>query len=118
MADIMKYIVDDAMVDTDPHGYLLNLDDWSEDLATTIASTEGVTLTDEHWDVLRLLRKYYSEYGSSPNARLLVKAMQKEYGPDKGTKKRLYELFPHGPSRSGCKIAGLPLPNDCIDWPA
>ena len=118
MADIMKYIVDDDMVETDPHGYLLNLDDWSEKLAETIASSEGIALTDDHWDVIRMLRKHYSEYGSSPNARLLVKVMQKEFGPDKGSKKALYHLFPHGPSRSGCKIAGLPLPNDCIDWPA
>jgi len=116
VADIMKYIVDDSLIDTDPNGYLLDLDDWSESLAESIAKEEGIELSDAHWLVVHFLRERYIEFGSSPNARLLIKALGKKYGPEIGNRKHLYNLFPHGPSRQGCRIAGLPLPNDCVDW--
>lgn len=118
MTDIMKFIMDDKLIDTDPQGYLLNLNDWSEDVARAIAKEDNIELTDDHWEVLHFLRKHYSEFGTSPNARLLVKTFSKAFGEEKGNKKKLYQLFPNGPSRTGCRIAGLPLPNDCVDWPA
>lgn len=118
MADILKYIVDEALVETDPHGYLLRLDDWSPEIADVIADGEGITLTDEHWQILNFLRDYYSEYGLAPNVRTLVKALARKFDASIANKKHLYTLFPEGPSRQGCKIAGLPLPNDCVDWPA
>ncbi len=118
MADILKYIVDENLVETDPHGYLLRLDDWSEDIARAIAQAEGIELGDAHWEILHFLRRYYSEYGIAPNVRTLSKALATELGGAKADRKYLYTLFPLGPSRQGCKIAGLPLPNDCIDWPA
>ena len=116
MADIMKYIVDDSLIDTDPNGYLLDLKDWSEAIAAALAKEEGIELTDAHWQVVHFLRDHYVEYGTSPNVRLLVKVLAKKFGDEVGNKKHLYNLFPNGPSRQGCRIAGLPLPNDCVDW--
>lgn len=117
MADIMKYIINESLIDTDPNGYLLDLNDWSESIAIALAKEEGVELMDAHWQVVHFLRDHYVEYGISPNVRLLVKVLAKKFGDEVGNKKHLYQLFPHGPSRQGCRIAGLPLPNDCIDWP-
>jgi len=116
MADIMKYIVDDNLIDTDPHGYLLDLDDWSDSVAEAVASDEGIVLTEAHWQVVHFLRRHYIQFGTSPNVRLLMKSLAKEFGKEVGNRKHLYILFPHGPSRQGCRIAGLPLPNDCVDW--
>ncbi len=118
MTDILKYITDDALLETDPNGYLLKLDDWSEAIAEAIAKEENITLNAAHWQVVMFLRDYYKEYGISPNVRTLVKLLAKEFGDEVGNTKHLYMLFPNGPSRQGCRIAGLPLPNDCIDWPA
>ena len=115
MPDIMKFILNEEVVKTDPNGYLLDLDDWSEAIAKAIAEMEELELTDNHWEIIRYLREHYRKYGHSPNVRLLMKVIAKELGPHKATKKYLYDLFPHGPSRQGCKIAGLPLPNDCVD---
>jgi len=117
MPDIMKFIMNDTMIETDPNGYLLNLEDWSEELAQALAEQEGIELTEAHWEVIHFLRQHYAQFGTSPNVRLLIKAFAKEHGAEKGNKKYLYDLFPTGPSRQGCKIAGLPLPPDCIDWP-
>ena len=36
-------------IPVDSEGYLINLDDWSEDFARTLALEEGLDLTDEHW---------------------------------------------------------------------
>jgi len=117
MADILKYIVDDQLVETDPNGYLLRLDDWSADIANAIAESEDIKLTEDHWEIVNFLRRYYSEFGIAPNVRTLIKALAKKYDEEKSNSKHLYNLFPKGPSRQGCKIAGLPLPNDCVDWP-
>lgn len=117
MADILKYIVDDQLVETDPNGYLLRLDDWSADIATAIAESENIQLSEDHWEIVNFLRRYYSEFGIAPNVRTLMKALATKYGDEKSSSKYLYGLFPLGPSRQGCKIAGLPLPNDCVDWP-
>lgn len=115
MPDIMKFIVNEHAVKTDPNGYLLDLDDWSEEVAEAIAESDDISLTDGHWEIINYLREHYLKFGHSPNVRLLMKVIQKDLGPEKGTKQYLYDLFPLGPSRQGCKIAGLPLPNDCID---
>lgn len=117
MSSIMNYIVDEDLINKDPNGFLLDLNDWSDEIARDIANEEGITLGDEHWQVVNFLRQHYIKYGSSPNVRLLVKVLAKEFGDEVGNKKHLYNLFPHGPSRQGCRIAGLPMPNDCVDWP-
>jgi TusE/DsrC/DsvC family sulfur relay protein len=115
VADILKYIVSEGRGDSDPNGYLLRLDDWSEEIARDIAADEGIELGDAHWEILHFLRRYYSQYGIAPNVRALSKAIAAEFGDGKASRKYLYSLFPLGPSRQGCRIAGLPQPNDCID---
>ena len=98
-----------------PIGNLMLLDDWSEPLATHMAQKEGLTLTDEHWEVLRYMRKFYFQYGITPMVKLLIKHMAEEHGNDVSNEKRLYGLFPKGPSRQGSRIAGLPEPQGCMD---
>ena len=100
--------------ETDEEGYLINLGDWNEDVAKTIAQAENVQMSDQHWEVVNFLRKYYEEYQIAPAIRILVKEMKKKFGPEKGDQKALYELFPYGPAKQACKIAGLPKPTGCI----
>jgi tRNA 2-thiouridine synthesizing protein E len=40
--------------------------------------------------------------------------MEKEFGPEKGSSRYLYKLFPDGPALIATKIAGLPRPVKCI----
>ncbi|MDH5657624.1 MAG: TusE/DsrC/DsvC family sulfur relay protein [Spirochaetia bacterium] len=95
-------------------GYMRDRELWSEEVAEALAAREGIVLTDEHWELLRYLRSYYEEYLISPNVKILVKHLRQVSGAETDTKK-LYELFPRGPSFQGCKIAGLPKPTNCID---
>lgn len=99
---------------TDKHGYLTNLDDWSVPLAEYIASLEKVQMSENHWEVVHFVRDFYTEYKTSPAIRMLVKAMAKKLGEDKGNSKYLYKLFPKGPAKQATRIAGLPKPAKCI----
>lgn len=99
---------------TDKHGYLLNLDDWNAAVALHIATLENITMTDNHWEVVHFVRDFYLQYKTSPAIRMLVKAMKKQLGEDKGNSKYLYRLFPKGPAKQATRIAGLPKPAKCL----
>lgn len=100
--------------ETDEEGYLVNLADWNIDIADHIAQVENLKLTDQHWEVINFLREYYEEYQIAPAVRVLTKAIGKKLGPEKGNSQYLYELFPYGPAKQACKIAGLPKPTGCV----
>ncbi|OCQ22964.1 sulfur relay protein TusE [Pseudoalteromonas luteoviolacea] len=107
-------VIENKSIETDKEGYLLNHQDWSEALAPVIAEGENITLTDAHWEVIKFVRNFYEEYGTSPAIRMLVKAIAKKLGEDKGKSIYLYKLFPKGPAKQATKIAGLPKPAKCI----
>ena len=101
-------------IETDSEGYLKDTSLWSEALAEAIAEQESITLSAEHWEVVRFVRDFYLEFNTSPAIRMLVKAMAKKYGEEKGNSRYLYRLFPKGPAKQATKIAGLPKPVKCI----
>ena len=96
---------------TDSEGYLENLTDWNEDVAELIAKNEGLELTENHWQIIHLLRRFYSEYELSPAMRPLVKAVAAELGPEKGRSIHLMKLFPGSPAKVAARLAGLPKPD-------
>jgi len=100
--------------ETDEEGYLQKLDDWSPEVAEYIAKTEDIEMDERRWEVVNFLRNYYQEYQIAPMIKILIKEMAKMFGPEKGNNKYLYELFPAGPAKQACKIAGLPKPTGCV----
>jgi len=98
----------DISLEVDEDGFITNPDQWNEDVALALASTEGVDeLTEDHWKVANYLRNYYLEYGVAPMIRKLCK--------ETGFKlKQIYELYPSGPAKGACKVAGLPKPTGCV----
>ena len=110
----MEYHVNGKTIPADEEGYITNLSDWDKDLALEIAKTENIDMDDEHWAVVNFLRDYYEEYQIAPAVRVLIKAIKKSMGPEKGNNKYMYELFPYGPAKQACKIAGLPKPTGCV----
>jgi len=95
-------------INVDEDGFMQEPDKWNEEVALALASTEGVDeLTDDHWKVVNYLRDYYLEFGVAPMIRKLCKKT--------GFKlKDIYELFPSGPAKGACKVAGLPKPTGCV----
>jgi TusE/DsrC/DsvC family sulfur relay protein len=110
----MALEVNGVSIETDEEGFLTNLSDWNPDVAAELAKGESIEMTDSHWEVINFLREYYDEYQIAPAVRVLTKAIGKKLGPDKGNSKYLYDLFPYGPGKQACKIAGLPKPTGCI----
>jgi len=110
----MDYTVNNQTIVADEEGYITDISNWSEDLADTIAVAEKIDMNDDHWEVVNFLRDYYEEYQIAPAVRVLTKAIKKSLGDDKGNSKYLYELFPYGPAKQACKIAGLPKPTGCV----
>ena len=90
-------------------GFLVEPSLWTEDLAVALAKAEeGLDeLSDQHWSVLRFIRAHYLENDNAP----MVRAMCKSTGVPL---KRIYELFPSGPAKGACKLAGLPKPDGCV----
>lgn len=101
-------------IETDNEGYLLDFSQWDEGMIPVLAEQEGIELTDDHLEVVMFVRKFYEEYNTSPAIRMLVKAMAKEYGPEKGSSKYLFKLFREGPAKQATKLAGLPKPAKCL----
>ena len=105
MAD---FKVGDYTVEVDEDGFIQEPDKWSEEVAAALAKVEDVPeLTEDHWKVVNYLRDYYLEYGVAPMIRKLVKGTGFKLGT-------IYELFPSGPAKGACKIAGLPKPTGCV----
>ncbi|NTU59211.1 MAG: TusE/DsrC/DsvC family sulfur relay protein [Chlorobiaceae bacterium] len=101
--------------DTDENGYLVNLEDWNEDVALKLAEGEDITMDEAHWDLVKFLRNYYAEYQIAPAVKILTKAVATERNMDKKEASEfLYGLFPKGPALQACKIAGLPKPTGCV----
>jgi len=94
--------------EVDEDGFIQDPEGWDEEVAKAIAPTEDVAeMTEEHWVVVNYIRNYFIEFGAAPMIRKLCK--------ETGFKlKKIYELFPSGPAKGACKIAGLPKPTGCV----
>ncbi|MFB3910110.1 MAG: TusE/DsrC/DsvC family sulfur relay protein [Candidatus Eisenbacteria bacterium] len=90
-------------------GFLLHPEEWNEDLALELArkAEKLDSLTDEHWAVIRFIRSYFEEKQSAPMVRSVCKSTGLPL-------RRIYELFPSGPAKGACKLAGLPKPDGCV----
>ncbi len=106
--------VGDKKIALDEHSHLAHADDWNETIATALAKTESIELTAAHWEIIHLIRDFYQRFEHIPPLRIFVKTVAKELGTEKGRSIYLYKLFPDGPLRQACKIAGLPKPKHCL----
>ncbi len=106
----MAYEVNGNTIEANEGGYLVNVDDWNEDVAKAIAAADGIPeLTSDHWDVVNYLRdEYINNGGHQPNMRALLKGMGTVWTDRKIDSKTLYDLFPTGPHKQAGKVAGLP----------
>jgi tRNA 2-thiouridine synthesizing protein E len=95
-------------------GFLVDSQLWNERLAEVLAERAGVALTPAHWEIIHFIRDYYLRFNHLPNARMFVKAVQGAIGAEKGNSIYLHRLFPKGPVRYACLVAGLPKPPGCL----
>jgi tRNA 2-thiouridine synthesizing protein E len=103
-----KVVLAGIEMETDEDGFITDPNLWTEEVAKDLAKTEHVEeMTEDHWKVVNMIRNYYLEFGVAPMIRKLCK--------ETGFKlKQIYELFPSGPAKGACKVAGLPKPTGCV----
>ena len=106
--------VNGVRIVTTEQGFLLDMNLWSEQLAVYLADIEGIVLSAEHWEILHFIRQFYIEYKYLPNARVFSKAIKNKLGIEKANSRYLMKLFPQGPLKYSCKLAGLPKPPSCL----
>jgi tRNA 2-thiouridine synthesizing protein E len=102
------YQCEGKVYDVDEDGFLQDPNLWNDEVAKDFMSTEGISeLTDDHWKVIHYIRNYYLQFGIAP----MVRKVCKQTG---FTLKEIYNLFPSGPAKGACKLAGLPKPTGCV----
>jgi len=92
----------------DGEGYLVEPQDWSEEVAEEFARQEKLQLTEDHWDVIRFMREYYDEHQVIPDARYVIKHLSPRLGA--AARNKLFEMFPYGYVKQACKVAGMKRP--------
>lgn len=94
-------------VHVDPEGFLTAFEEWTPELARSLAHVVGIDLTDEHLAVLTFLREDYSHQGETPTLR-------RTSTTGGLPTKRLFQLFPQKPAKKMAYVAGLPKPRGCV----
>ena len=104
----MELTVNNQTIEMDGDGFMLKPELWNDEVAKAIAQADDINdLTEDHWKVIRIIRQNYEEKGLAPMVRVICK--------ETGLKlKQIYELFPLGPARGACRVAGLPKPEGCV----
>jgi len=100
--------VGDLTLEVNEDGFIKEPERWNDAVAAALAATDGVAvLTAKHWKVVRYIRDHYLEFHVPP----LVRKLCKQTGFQL---KEIYDLFPAGPAKGACKVAGLPNAKGCV----
>ena len=100
-----------AQISRDTEGYLINPDDWDDEIANIMATEEDIELNEMYWLILNFMRQYYKEHNIAPDVRHLIKYIATKNNCEKReAKKLIFELFPYGYVKQACKIAGMKKP--------
>jgi len=101
--------VNGRTIELNEEGFLDNPQEWDEEIAQVLAKgQEGIeSMTEEHWSVVNYIREYYLEKNIAPMVRKVCKSTGFPL-------RRIFELFPSGPAKGACKVAGLPKPDGCV----
>jgi tRNA 2-thiouridine synthesizing protein E len=110
----MELIVEGNILKTTEEGFLIDLNDWSEAVAIDISRLDEIELSRQHWEIIFFIRHYYQTFKHLPNTRVFIQAIKKKWGEEIGNSRHLHKLFPQGPLKYACKIAGLPKPPTCL----
>lgn len=87
--------------------------DWDMNLAKKIAEDDGISLTNDHWELIRALQEYYHKV-EFPQLRQIKDALDEKFH-SRGGMKYLYTILPGGPVAQGCRLAGLAVPAGAVD---
>ena len=111
-----QYLPNAYLIESTSHLYKTRLaelknQNWNRAKSQQRAENEGIRLSDDHWRVLRYLRKQYRQVGLPRHARYLAKTLIQNYAAEGGGQ-YLRKLFPGGPITQGSRFANVSVPPD------
>lgn len=96
-----KFVVDEE-------GFLQQPEVWDEEVARLFATTEGIVeMNEQQWALVRFIREHWLAHQTAPMIRKLCQATNVNL-------RTIFKLFPSGPAKGACKVAGLPKPEGCV----
>ena len=93
----------------DGDGFLIDMNDWSEDVMKEMMNEDGVILSVEKKAHIMLAREMYEESSMVPR----IKDFGKALGMDRKAQ-GLYDEWKSGPMKQIAKYGGLPKPTGCV----
>ncbi len=95
-------------IEVDEDGFIQEPEKWNEQVAESLAKLEeAYPMSEDAWKLVKYLRDYFIKYETAPPVRMLTR----QTGLDL---QKIYKLFPSGPAKGACKVAGLPKPTGCV----
>ncbi len=91
----------------DGDGYLVNMDDWTPEIARAMAEADGFDLNDARWEQIIKAREYFDEFSTVPPIRKFAKYINAD-------QKELFNLWMTGPMKPITKYGGMPKPTGCV----
>jgi tRNA 2-thiouridine synthesizing protein E len=89
-------------------GFIVNFNDWSEDVAKALAAEDGLDLQECHWKAINFIREYFEKFEIPPTPKVMIREVGHELTNYRCTYKTLKQLFPNGGCKQACRLAGLP----------
>ena len=100
--------IDDREVEFDDFGFMLDFDEWDDEIANTLAAADELELTDDHWTVISFIREFFGEYEITPSASAVIKSVGENISSKDGSSNIMDKLFPQDGYNQACRLAGLP----------
>ncbi|MEE9492173.1 MAG: TusE/DsrC/DsvC family sulfur relay protein [Gammaproteobacteria bacterium] len=91
----------------DGDGYLVDMSDWTPEIAQAMADADGIELSDEKWDQILKAREYYDDQNVVPPIRKFAKFIGRD-------QKEIFKMWMTGPMKPISKYGGLPKPTGCV----
>jgi len=103
-----KTVLGGVDIEVDEDGFIQEPEKWNHAMAEDLAKEENAhPLSEDHWKVINYLRDFYLKSKIAPPVRMLCKhtGFKLSY---------INKLFPSGPAKGACKVAGLSKPTGCM----
>ena len=99
---------------TTQEGFLIHSEDWNEQVCEALSKAHSIDLTDDHWEIIQLLRDYCAQGNEPPSMRHLSREVKTHLSPEKARSIYLMRLFGASPAKMAARLAGLPKPKNCL----
>ncbi len=100
--------IDDREVEFNDSGYMLDFDDWDDEIANALALADNLELTDDHWTIISFIRDFFGEYEVTPSSNAVIKAVGDMVAAEGSSSNIIDQLFPLDGYDQACRVAGLP----------